>query len=340
MTDKTVKKGDEATGVCSVHGAVSGVVKTASSGITVSGNLLACTGDIVEATCGHQGVINVDITEDNPKGLATLNSPIVGVFKGTIVTATGNDPASADSTDNPDALKPGFGVGGPSGFEAGQSPAFFAATPAVDQSITAASLFDLPPGVSLPSGRADDLIAAATFERQSGRNILWNDPLEYGDAGTPAPAPGGDGSGSIAAKNSFDPANTSTFLNFLSHTDSRISPRLKDIAEQIAQALGETLTITSAYRSPEYNRQVGGATNSMHCKGLALDVVQSGRTNEQRAKFIETAIQRGIQGIGVYDTFTHIDIGSKRCWGSNGSANSIGRYPWAAEVLRRNGYGV
>lgn len=337
MTEKTVKKGDETTGTCSIHGTVSGIVKTASSSVVINENILARSGDIVEATCGHIGIINVPQNSENPEGLATLGSSFSGVYTGTIVTATGNEP-SEDSTSTEDSLQPGVGVGGNSGFSSGPSPAFFSGSSTVDQNISITALLDLPPGVSVPSNRVSELIAAANFERASGRSILFNDPLEYGDAGTPAPAPEGDGSGTVGARNSFDPANTSTFLNFLSHTDSRISPRLREVAEQIAQALGETLTITSAYRSPEYNRQVGGATNSMHTRGLALDVVQSGRTNEQRARFVEVAIQRGIQGIGVYNTFTHIDLGGKRCWGPSGSVNSIGRFPWAAEVLRRNGY--
>lgn len=339
MTEKTVKKGDETTGTCSIHGVVSGVVKTASSSVKINDNVLARTGDIVEATCGDVGVINVPQNSENPEGLATLGSPFLGIYTGTIVTATGNDP-SEDSTSEEDSLQPGVGVGGPSGFNSGESPAFFSGGSTVDSEISLRALLDLPPGISVPSGRVSELISGANFERASGRSILFNDPLEYGDAGTPAPAPEGDGSGTVGARNSFDPANTSTFLNFLPHTDSRISPRLREISEQIAQALGETITITSAYRSPEYNRQVGGATNSMHIRGLALDVVQSGRTNEDRARFVEAAVARGIQGIGIYNTFTHIDLGSKRCWGPNGSANSIGRFPWAVEVLRRYGYGV
>ena len=40
-------------------------------------------------------------------------------------------------------------------------------------------------------------------------------------------------------------------LNFLSHTDPRISTELRQIMENVAREYGRTLTITSAYRSPD-----------------------------------------------------------------------------------------
>ena len=56
-------------------------------------------------------------------------------------------------------------------------------------------------------------------------------------------------------------------LNFLSHTDPRISTELRQIMENVAREYGRTLTITSAYRSPIYNAKVGGSGKSMHMQG-------------------------------------------------------------------------
>lgn len=62
--------------------------------------------------------------------------------------------------------------------------------------------------------------------------------------------------------------------------------KLKDLGEQeqlnvvellskiniIRHAYGKPLIVTSGYRSPEYNRQVGGAAKSNHVKAAAIDV--------------------------------------------------------------------
>jgi len=74
-------------------------------------------------------------------------------------------------------------------------------------------------------------------------------------------------------------------------------------------------------------------------QGNAVDVVQTGLSNAQRQEFIQAAIDNGFTAIGVYNTFTHIDIrGAKVAWGSNGSRTTLPNYPWALETLRANGY--
>ena len=127
-------------------------------------------------------------------------------------------------------------------------------------------------------------------------------------------------------------------LNFLSHTDSRIEPALKNILIEVAKEWGRTLDITSAYRSPEYNKKVGGAKGSMHQQGKATDIIMSSYNKTDRARFIDICVQKGIKGVGLYNTFTHIDIGGKRAWGSNGSRTSIPKFPWAISTLKKHGY--
>ena len=73
----------------------------------------------------------------------------------------------------------------------------------------------------------------------------------------------------------------------------------------LTNAVGYTLDIASAYRSPDYNASVGGSKKSMHMQGKAVDVVMTGKTDTERQQFIQAAIDAGIQGIGVYNTFTH-----------------------------------
>ena len=78
------------------------------------------------------------------------------------------------------------------------------------------------------------------------------------------------------------------------------------------------VNINSAYRSPVYNRTVGGAVNSQHLSGRAADVVMDGITPSEVADAIEFLIDVGMMkegGVGRYDTFTHYDIrGTKARW--------------------------
>ena len=79
--------------------------------------------------------------------------------------------------------------------------------------------------------------------------------------------------------------------------------------------MGFQLTCTSGYRSPEYNSKVGGSKKSQHMLGNAVDIVQTGLTTAQRQQFIQAAIDAGFTAIGIYNTFTHLDIrGAKVAW--------------------------
>lgn len=90
---------------------------------------------------------------------------------------------------------------------------------------------------------------------------------------------------------------------------------LAEAFEALRAAVGLPLTILSAYRTPAHNRRVGGAKNSQHVQGRALDLLPPrGWTPEQLA-----AVAAGIpaiRGIGLYQTFTHIDVrpDSRRVW--------------------------
>lgn len=144
----------------------------------------------------------------------------------------------------------------------------------------------------------------------------------------------------LGSDSSFEPGS-GTGLVFLAHTDPRVSPTVIAYAEALSAAVGYPLTITSAYRSPAYNKKVGGAKGSVHQQGLALDIVQTGLTTTQRQNFITAAYNAGFRGIGVYNTFTHIDISTKRAWGArNGSRTSLPDYPWAQAVLGPLGYAI
>jgi uncharacterized protein YcbK (DUF882 family) len=93
-----------------------------------------------------------------------------------------------------------------------------------------------------------------------------------------------------------------------------IAPELVTVLQKIRTHFGKPVTINSAYRTPPYNKKVGGSTNSQHCLGTACDIVVKGITPKQVATYAETLLN-GRGGIGIYDTFTHIDVReSKSRW--------------------------
>ena len=82
--------------------------------------------------------------------------------------------------------------------------------------------------------------------------------------------------------------------------------------------LGKPVRINSAYRTPKYNKKVGGASRSQHLLCKAADIVVAGVTPTEVAETIERLIKEKKMmqgGIGIYNTFTHYDIrGVKARW--------------------------
>jgi len=93
---------------------------------------------------------------------------------------------------------------------------------------------------------------------------------------------------------------------------------LADNMQLIRDYLGKPITINSAYRSPKYNKKIGGAKLSQHIIGNACDFTVKGYTPDEVADKLEELIKDltiSQGGIGRYDTFTHYDIrGIKARW--------------------------
>lgn len=50
-----------------------------------------------------------------------------------------------------------------------------------------------------------------------------------------------------------------------------LSTLVERVLDPLREAYGEPIYVNSGYRSPAVNRAVGGAKNSQHCKGEAVD---------------------------------------------------------------------
>jgi uncharacterized protein YcbK (DUF882 family) len=81
---------------------------------------------------------------------------------------------------------------------------------------------------------------------------------------------------------------------------------------------GKPITITSGYRTPEYNKSVGGVKFSQHKDGRAVDVRVKGVAPRKVAHVIRQLIRDGIipkGGVGDYSSFTHYDTrGTNARW--------------------------
>ena len=87
-----------------------------------------------------------------------------------------------------------------------------------------------------------------------------------------------------------------------------IDSELVTVLQKIRTHFGKPVTITSAYRTPPHNSREGGTTYSQHLYGKAADIKITGVTPKKVADYAETLLDKG--GIGIYNTFTHIDVRS------------------------------
>ena len=91
--------------------------------------------------------------------------------------------------------------------------------------------------------------------------------------------------------------------------------KLANQLQVLRDFLGVPITVNSAYRSPSYNKKIGGVSNSQHVVGKAADITAKGYTPAQVNYRIEQLIKSGDMlqgGLGSYSTFTHYDIRKTR----------------------------
>lgn len=95
-----------------------------------------------------------------------------------------------------------------------------------------------------------------------------------------------------------------------------ILPTLR-VVDLVREDLGVPLKVTSAYRSPAYNKAVGGASRSQHLRNNALDLIPKGVSPQKLFDALYIARESGlfVGGLGLYNSFVHVDTrGSNATW--------------------------
>ena len=87
-----------------------------------------------------------------------------------------------------------------------------------------------------------------------------------------------------------------------------INSKLLCMLEAIRCHFDKPVTITSGYRSPAYNRQIGGASNSQHLYGNAADFKVVGADLKEVYDWCDRMFP--ISGLGIYRSWIHIDCRS------------------------------
>lgn len=73
---------------------------------------------------------------------------------------------------------------------------------------------------------------------------------------------------------------------------------------------GAAIIITSGYRDPEHNDNIGGVKDSAHSSGLAVDIRCPDK--EMQTKLAWALGAAGFRRIGVYNRHIHCDVDSSK----------------------------
>ncbi len=68
--------------------------------------------------------------------------------------------------------------------------------------------------------------------------------------------------------------------------------------------------ITSGYRTPQHNQEVGGRIGSSHLKGCAVDIAIN--NSAQRSTIVQGLIKAGFTRLGIGKTFVHVDADEQK----------------------------
>lgn len=85
-----------------------------------------------------------------------------------------------------------------------------------------------------------------------------------------------------------------------------VKKELIDLLQKVRRQYNKPMIISSAARCFEHNKSVGGAEQSSHLDGTAVDILVD--NSADRYELISLLYHNGFKGIGVGRNFVHADI--------------------------------
>jgi len=113
------------------------------------------------------------------------------------------------------------------------------------------------------------------------------------------------------------------------HVPDELMPNLLELVENlqiIRDHIGKPIHVISGYRTPKYNRKIGGARKSQHMKAKAADIIIRGMSPiEVRAIILNLIKEKKIKkgGVGLYKSFVHYDV---RGWNARWKGKGVKDY--------------
>lgn len=89
---------------------------------------------------------------------------------------------------------------------------------------------------------------------------------------------------------------------------------LMRVIKTVETHFGKPVVVTSGYRDPQHNREVGGAEESMHKSCEAADIQIDGISKWDIAQYIRSLPNRGGVGTYCHTDSVHLDTGNARDW--------------------------
>ncbi len=86
-----------------------------------------------------------------------------------------------------------------------------------------------------------------------------------------------------------------------------VSPELVELLQAIRDHFGKAVNVNSGYRTETHHKKGGGAAYSRHKYGLAADICISGVSPLEVGRYAHSLLPHS-GGVGVYGTFTHVDV--------------------------------
>ena len=86
-----------------------------------------------------------------------------------------------------------------------------------------------------------------------------------------------------------------------------MNPEFMTLLDEMRDRLNRPMTITSGYRCREHPEEAKKALPGAHNQGTAADIAVSG--GSERFEIISIALEVGMLGLGVANSFVHVDLG-------------------------------